>query len=306
MSAETRDNVENQLWSENQDSGSIHSFYDIAANPFDKQASGSKSDKRRRFMLEGSIDSSIQVRASLLKLDKRKQLISQGGVDNGCMNNLLGCELQAGTSKIGQTSYQKSIQGTVHDYRDVGDMIYCCCYCNALFWRNESKKQRSKNKPPIFTHCCQEGKICLPPEPDTPEFLNKLLDPSKNSLFRANICVYNSMFSFTSMGGKVDHSVNNGSGPYVFRISGQVCNLMGSLLPPDGECLKFAQLYIYDTCNEVLNRMRAADSEMTNDKLDPNIVCKLTMMFNEINEVAKYFQNIKTMYEANAFSICSL
>ncbi|PRQ41212.1 hypothetical protein RchiOBHm_Chr4g0444461 [Rosa chinensis] len=61
------------------------------------------------------------------------------------MNNLLGCELQAGTSKIDQASYQKSIQGTVHDYRDVGDKIYCCYY-----WRNESKKQSSKNKPPIF------------------------------------------------------------------------------------------------------------------------------------------------------------
>ncbi|XP_061993578.1 uncharacterized protein LOC133711477 [Rosa rugosa] len=300
MFAGTRDNVQNQSWSEDQDSGSIHSFYDITANPLDKQASGSKSDKRRRLMLESSVDSSIQVRASLLKSDKRKQLISQGGVNNECMNNLLGCELQAGTSKIGQASYQKSIQGTVHDYSDVGDKIYCCCYCNALFWRNESKKQSSNNKPPVFTHCCREGKICLPPEPDTPEFLDKLLDPSKNSLFRANIRIYNSMFNFTSMGGKVDHSVNNGSGPYVFRISGQVCHLMGSLLPPDGECPKFAQLYIYDTCNEVLNRMRAADPEMTNDTLDPNIVRKLTMMFNEINEVAKYFRNIKSMYQAKA------
>ncbi|PRQ19847.1 hypothetical protein RchiOBHm_Chr7g0221811 [Rosa chinensis] len=109
----TRDNVENQSWSKDQDSGNIHSFYDIAANPLDKQASGSKSDKRKRLMLKSSVDSSIQVRASLLKSDKRKQLISQGGVNNECMNNLLGCELQAGASKIGQASYQKSIQGTV-------------------------------------------------------------------------------------------------------------------------------------------------------------------------------------------------
>ncbi|KAM5551494.1 hypothetical protein ABKV19_026375 [Rosa sericea] len=48
----TRDNVENQSWSEDQDSGSIHSFYDITANPLDKQASGSKSDKRRRLIKE--------------------------------------------------------------------------------------------------------------------------------------------------------------------------------------------------------------------------------------------------------------
>jgi hypothetical protein len=31
---------------------------------------------------------------------------------------------------------------------------------------------------------------------------------------------------------------------------------MGSMLPPPGEPPKFAQLYIYDTENEVANRMQ--------------------------------------------------
>ena len=53
------------------------------------------------------------------------------------------------------------------------------------------------------------------------------------------------MFAFTSMGAKIDKSINNGSSPYVFKISGQVHHLMGSLLPLDGQCPKFAQLYIY-------------------------------------------------------------
>ncbi|KAM5552679.1 hypothetical protein ABKV19_025076 [Rosa sericea] len=46
----------NQFWAESR----IHSFYDVAANPLDKQVSISKSDKRRQLMLEGAVGSSIQ------------------------------------------------------------------------------------------------------------------------------------------------------------------------------------------------------------------------------------------------------
>jgi len=63
------------------------------------------------------------------------------------------------------------------------------------------------------------------------------------------------MFSFTSMGGKFDASVNQTKGPRNFRLSGQNYHKIGSLLPNEGSTPKFAQLYIYDTENEVTNRM---------------------------------------------------
>ena len=66
------------------------------------------------------------------------------------------------------------------------------------------------------------------------------------------------MFAFTSMGGKVDDSINKkGRGPYVFRLHGQTYHKIGSLLPEPGAPPKFAQLYIYDTENETENRARA-------------------------------------------------
>lgn len=65
------------------------------------------------------------------------------------------------------------------------------------------------------------------------------------------------MFSFTSMGGKVDRSVTNSRGPYSFRLHGENYLHMGSLLPVHGQPPKFAQLYIYDTENEVKNRITA-------------------------------------------------
>ncbi|XP_028093750.1 uncharacterized protein LOC114293828 [Camellia sinensis] len=44
------------------------------------------------------------------------------------------------------------------------------------------------------------------------------------------------------MGGKVDHSVLDGRGPYAFRISGGNYHRIGSLLPTPGQKPKFAQL----------------------------------------------------------------
>ncbi|XP_018503801.2 uncharacterized protein LOC103950741 [Pyrus x bretschneideri] len=107
------------------------------------------------------------------------------------------------------------------------------------------------------------------------------------------------MFSFTSMGAKVDHSINDGSSPYIFKISGQVCHLMGSLLPADNESPKFAQLYIYDTYNEVQNRLRAFESDGNNKKLDPKIVEGLIKMFDASNKLVKLFRTARDKYETD-------
>lgn len=71
-----------------------------------------------------------------------------------------------------------------------------------------------------------------------------------------NIRAYNMMFAMTSFGEKVDDSVNNGSGPYVFKVEGQISHWMGSLCPPTDGNPTFLQMYIYDTNNEVCNRLR--------------------------------------------------
>ncbi|XP_070665149.1 uncharacterized protein [Malus domestica] len=110
------------------------------------------------------------------------------------------------------------------------------------------------------------------------------------------------MFSFTSMGAKVDHSMNNGSSPYIFKISGQICHLMGSLLPVDNESPKFAQLYVYDIYNEIQNQLRAFDCDGTNKKLDSKIVENLIKMFDESNELVKLFQTTRDKYETDGLT----
>ena len=59
------------------------------------------------------------------------------------------------------------------------------------------------------------------------------------------------------MGTTVDRSVNDGNGPNIYKINGQVCHRMGSLMPKEGNTPKYAELYIYDTQNEVQNRIQA-------------------------------------------------
>lgn len=60
------------------------------------------------------------------------------------------------------------------------------------------------------------------------------------------------------MGGKIDQAINRrGRGPYVFRLHGQNYHSIGSLLPELANPPKFAQLYIFDTDNEVDNRSSA-------------------------------------------------
>jgi hypothetical protein len=47
----------------------------------------------------------------------------------------------------------------------------------------------------------------------------------------------------------------------VFRVNGQIHHRIGSLLPLPDNCPKFAELYIFDTKNEISNRIRALTNE---------------------------------------------
>ena len=63
------------------------------------------------------------------------------------------------------------------------------------------------------------------------------------------------------MGGKINHSLNRGGGPYTFALSGMNYHSIGNLLPPEGQRPVFSQLYIHDTSNEVANRINAVRYE---------------------------------------------
>lgn len=121
-------------------------------------------------------------------------------------------------------------------------------------------------------------------------------------MFRENIRAYNSIFAFTSIGGNIDHRVNNGTGPYVYCISGQNHHKIGSLLLVDGITPKFAQLYIYDTINKVPNRMRTLSGDNRSSRLDSNIVSELLHMLDEHNGLAKMFRMARDRFQDMNFA----
>ncbi|XP_040369338.1 uncharacterized protein LOC121051242 [Rosa chinensis] len=195
---------------------------------------------------------------------------------------------------IGQAAYQKTKEGLIVKYEDSGDNVYNCIYCGAYFWHEEAIKQSSINAQLIYTNCCRKGQIKLSQPKPTPNFLRTLLNDKQ---FKENIRIYNSMFCFTSMGAKIDHKINAGSGPYIFKINGQVHHLMGSVLPSEGESPKYAQLYVYDTRNEISNRINAIDPAHVNQNIRSDIVEGLIKMFDEINELAKQFRIMRDKFE---------
>jgi len=122
----------------------------------------------------------------------------------------------------------------------------------------EERSQKSKTYVNVdFSICCQKGKVQLPFLQEPPKLLLELLNgqDSRSQHYLQNIKSYNSMFSFTSIGGNIHSSINDGYGPPQFILHGQNYHRIGSFLPDSGSSPKFAQLYIYDTQNEVSNRL---------------------------------------------------
>jgi hypothetical protein len=145
-------------------------------------------------------------------------------------------------------------------YSDIGDPLFECQACGALMWYQERRQRSRHSSNPTFQICCGNGKVQLPLLKHPPPVLKHLLIDSKtkeSQQFQQSVRMYNAMFSFTSPGMKFDKKVTGGKGPPTLRLHGQPCHRMGSLLPNTGEAPRFAQLYIYDTDNEINNRIQS-------------------------------------------------
>jgi hypothetical protein len=98
------------------------------------------------------------------------------------------------------------------------------------------------------------------------------------------------MFAMTSMGAKVIDSINDGHGPYVFKISGQVCHRIGSLIPMHGARLQYAQLYLFDTEHKVSNRINVVSYPRSSFPADADIVQSLIQMLDSHNPIVRLFR----------------
>ncbi|KAF7815403.1 uncharacterized protein G2W53_029372 [Senna tora] len=131
-----------------------------------------------------------------------------------------------------------------------------CPFCGARLLPHESSD-----------FCCFNGRISLPAMPVPPELLSIYNDETEvGRHFRQHIRMYNHIFAFTSMGVHLDGDLANGrEGVYSFRAQGAIYHKIGGFLPSSSERPRFLQLYIYDTDNEITNRV--AENPTLNEEL---------------------------------------
>ncbi|XP_074339091.1 uncharacterized protein LOC141677199 isoform X4 [Apium graveolens] len=175
---------------------------------------------------------------------------------------------------------------------NLGRQEETCGYCTAMVWSAEYTGRHVGSGAKGYSICCGKGKVQLPLLREPPPELKGLITPdglTSNKYFSKSR-VYNNIFAFCSFGGNVDHSVNKGKGPFVFRISGLTYHSLGSLVPPDGLTPKFAQLYMYDGQEAVAHRM---DFSSRMGEVDPAIVTMLQGMLERENVLVGMFKQLR-------------
>ncbi|OBZ81151.1 hypothetical protein A0J61_10801, partial [Choanephora cucurbitarum] len=170
----------------------------------------------------------------------------------------------------------------------LGKMKVECTHCKALLWIDERNSVSKLS--PTFQLCCGKGQYVLQPFPATPTVIGDMLKGSnaESAEFKKNVRAYNNALSFTSLGVKLDASVQNRqNGAYAFRIHGSMYHRVGtSLTPENGQMPNFAQIYVYDASNELQNRHSIA-KHLSIETLE-----KLQNLMHQINPFVRDFKTM--------------
>ncbi|KAK9056547.1 hypothetical protein SSX86_023909 [Deinandra increscens subsp. villosa] len=177
----------------------------------------------------------------------------------------------------------------VDDYVDLGYCDQVCEFCCAYFWYAERLTSTASSKRPEYSICCRGGAVKIKYPINPSEGVRALF---QDHSFIENVRAYNSMFAMTSFGAEIDNSVNDGRGPPVFKVGGQVSHWLGSLCPAADKAPSFLQLYIYDTANEVSNRL-SHFSPQKKRQLLPSVVNTLIEILNGCNSLVRLFRTAR-------------
>ena len=184
---------------------------------------------------------------------------------------------------------------------NVGKMDLVCRFCKAYHWKAEQLSKKTQGQPNFGT-CCFSGKVITSKLDDIPRELQQLLDGNDaiSKKFREYIRNYNNALAMTSVeqdAGKClnDREINDGRGPYVYKVRGELHHIAGTLLPPTGQPPQFAQLYIYDPVEQLDYHM----SHSANRHLDRNVMQTLQdMLWRKHAGVQLYKQTFEIMGQA--------
>ncbi|KAJ7037314.1 hypothetical protein C8F04DRAFT_1035991, partial [Mycena alexandri] len=175
-------------------------------------------------------------------------------------------------------------------------MNVICPKCQAKHWKAEQLSKSTRNNP-AFGSCCLDGKVVLPPVRQPPRDLLELFDGTSHhsAHFKKNIRSYNAAFALASLGVTVDKSVQDGRGPYVFKIQGALYHHLGALLPEPGNDPVYAQLYFYSS--EEANAARLRRNQGGNNNMAGLNAEVMGILDNTLREHHAYVKVFKTAYE---------
>ena len=88
--------------------------------------------------------------------------------------------------------------------------------------------------------------------------------------FRENIRNYNSAMAFASMGAQI--ATPTSSGPYCYRIHGQIYHRIGALHPEAGQQAQYGQLYILFAALALQERMGNVGNVRCNETIMKTLV----------------------------------
>lgn len=178
----------------------------------------------------------------------------------------------------------------------LGQMDIECQHCRALHWAAEKLAKKGENGQAEFSGCCHHGQIQYPENREPmPAELEELLfgNTPEAQHFRENPRRYNSILQLAS--SKSDFADDrNLSGIQSFVLRGSVHHRIGHMLPEEGEQPKFAQLYCFDTENELENRCSLFHSVRT------EVLASLQHMLHRDNRLVQAFKSAFSGLDADS------
>ena len=192
------------------------------------------------------------------------------------------------------TRSEEILQGTfevlkLEDTVDtIGTMSVACNFCGAM----KFPKEKSRT-----TICCSDGKVPLDPFPKPPEALMNLWmgSDAKSRLFKAHARQLNNAVCLSSL--QVKERDPGGFNPSVV-FQGRVHNRAGALLPADGEQPVCAQLYVYDSELESIQRYQNLRIPSNTSPAQKGVLRKLLQIAQDnIHEHNPYVRDFKQIIE---------
>ncbi|UYV69958.1 hypothetical protein LAZ67_7001324 [Cordylochernes scorpioides] len=150
--------------------------------------------------------------------------------------------------------YDAEYDYSLHPSVVIDKMDKLCKFCDALKFKNETPGM-----------CCAGGKVKLPELHLPPEPLSTLISgaTSQSKHFLRNIRKYNSCFQMTSFGAT--EIIRDNYMP-TFKVQGQICHRVGSLLPLPDSDHKFLQIYFMGNTDDQVNQ-RCRFNSSTNQEI---------------------------------------